>query len=263
MVRGAVAAAASGGLAAALDACAGEAAPPEPAAPVLRPDGGPATPARAPVRPGTPPAPAPLPPGLPPEIVHGPRDRLLVALTFHGQGDPALAGALLAEAERAGARVTVLAVGTWLDAYPRMAHRVLDGGHELGNHTQHHADVSAMGADAVHAEIAACADRLRRLTGSPGRWFRPSRARHATPLVLRQARRAGYAHCLSYDLDPLDHTDPGPEAVAHAVLSAVRGGSVVSLHLGHPGTVAALPAVLDGLHRRGLRAVTTTEMLTP
>jgi hypothetical protein len=37
---------------------------------------------------------------------------------------------------------------------------------------------------------------------------------------------------------------------------------VVSLHLGHPGTVSALPALLDGVRQRGLRAVTMTELLT-
>jgi hypothetical protein len=47
-----------------------------------------------------------------PQVVHGPRDRARVALTFHGQGPASMAGELLAEAERAGARVTVLAVGT-------------------------------------------------------------------------------------------------------------------------------------------------------
>jgi hypothetical protein len=42
----------------------------------------------------------------------------------------------------------------------------------------------------------------------------------------------------------------------------VRPGSVVSLHFGHPGTLAALPGILADLHRRGLRAVTTSELLT-
>jgi peptidoglycan/xylan/chitin deacetylase (PgdA/CDA1 family) len=207
-------------------------------------------------------SPSPTGLSLPAQITHGPADRPRVALTFHGQGEPALATALLAEAERAGARLTVMAVGTWLDAYPRLARRVLDGGHELGNHTQSHRDIEAMAPAAAYAEIAACADRLRRLTGSPGRWFRPSRARLVTPVVQRAALRAGYAHCLSYDVDSLDYTDPGEHAVRDNVLGRVRPGSVVSLHLGHPGTVAALPAILDGLDARGLRAVTTTELLT-
>ncbi len=156
----------------------------------------------------------------------------------------------------------MLAVGSWLDAYPQMARRVLDGGHELGNHTQNHKDVCGMPADAAAAEITRCAERLRTLTGSAGRWFRPSQAQYATPLVQRLARSAGYPHVLSYDVDSLDYTDPGADAVRRRVLDRVTGGSIVSLHFGHPGTVAALPGLLDGLRQRGLRAVTATQLLT-
>ncbi|MFF1545101.1 polysaccharide deacetylase family protein [Streptomyces sp. NPDC058291] len=212
---------------------------------------------------GRPPA-APSPrafPRQPVQIAHGPRDRPRVALTFHGQGEPAVARALLDEAERHGARVTVLAVGTWLDEHPDLARRVLDGGHDLGNHTQRHLDVNAMSEAEAAAEIAGCAERLRRLTGSIGAWFRPSRAARASPLVERLARRAGYPHVLSYDVDSLDFTSPGAPAVTRNVLGEIRNGSVVSLHFGYPDTVAALPALLDELARRRLRAVTATELI--
>ncbi|MEU2773631.1 polysaccharide deacetylase family protein [Streptomyces sp. NPDC007162] len=199
---------------------------------------------------------------LPLQVTHGPRDGANVALTFHGQGDPALATQLLATAEQHGAHLTVLAVGSWLDACPTMARRILDGGHDLGNHTQRHISINAMAEAGARKEITDCADRLRRLTGSIGRWFRPSRAATASPLVARLAVAAGYPHVLSYDVDSLDYTSPGAPAITRKVLAEVRGGSVVSMHLGYPDTVAALPVVLQELHRRGLRAVTTTELLS-
>ncbi|MFE2969624.1 polysaccharide deacetylase family protein [Streptomyces sp. NPDC059340] len=210
------------------------------------------------------PAAAPAPrrfPQQPAEITHGPRDRPRVALTFHGQGDPAVAKALLGEAEKAGARVTVLAVGSWLDEHPGIARRILDGGHDLGNHTLRHLDINAMSEADAEAEIRGCADRLRRLTGSIGTWFRPSRTPSASALVAGVARRVGYPHVLSYDVDSLDYTSPGAPAVTRQVIGKVRDGSVVSLHFGYADTVAALPAVLEELGRRGLRAVTTTELL--
>ncbi|MGW2652747.1 polysaccharide deacetylase family protein [Streptomyces sp. NPDC001478] len=232
--------------------------------PAARPAAPPTAPRTARPTPGTG-AHAPAPrrfPGQPPQIDHGPRDRTRVALTFHGQGDPAVAEAVLAEAERAGARITVLAVGSWLDAHPALARRVLDGGHDLGNHTQHHIDISALDETRAYAEITDCARRLRRLTGSIGTWFRPSRARDATPLVRRLAARAGYPHVLSYDVDSLDFTSPGAATVTRTVTGQIRNGSVVSLHLGYADTVAALPPLLAELDRRGLRAVTTTKLLT-
>jgi len=164
--------------------------------------------------------------GLGPQAVHGSRHRSQVALTFHGQGPVSMADALLAEAERAGARVTVLAVGTWLGQYPQIAERILHGGHDLGNHTLHHLDITAMDASDAYAEIAGCARRLQVLTGSIGRWFRPSQTRYSTPLIEREARRAGYKTCVSYDVDSLDYTDPGPGAVVSTVLGSARPGSI-------------------------------------
>jgi len=232
-------------------------------------------PAAAPARPAphaaTPPATAsgPVPasprsaPGGPAvEIGTGPRDRPQVALTFHGAGAPALAEELLRAAEDGHAAVTVLAVGTWLDANPRMAARVLAGGHELGNHTQRHlSDLAEQPERVAESEFAAVATTLTRLTGSPGAFARPSAMRHGTPAVLAAAGRAGYRRVLSYDVDPEDYRDPGADAIVRRTLAAVRPGSVISLHLGHAGTVAALPRLLAGLSDRGLTAVTATALL--
>ena len=173
-----------------------------------------------------------------------------------------MADALLAEAERAAAQVTVLAVGTWLGQYPQIAKRILRGGHDLGNHTMHHLDIKAMDASDAYAEIAGCAQALHALTGSAGRWFRPSQTHYSTPLIERQARKAGYQTCVSYDVDSLDYTDPGPDAIVSTVLGQTRPGSIVSMHFGHPGTVTALPAIVRGLASRGLRPVTLTELFS-
>jgi peptidoglycan/xylan/chitin deacetylase (PgdA/CDA1 family) len=197
----------------------------------------------------------------PKEIVHGPRNRPEVALTFHGQGDEKLVTRLLDELAGGGAHVTVLAVGTWLQQVPGMAKRILDGGHDLGNHTQHHLDIKAMTADQAFAEIAACANQIKQLTGSIGTWFRPSQTVHSTPMIEAEAAKVGYATCLSYDVDSLDFTDPGAAAITKATLAGVQPGSIVSMHFGHAGTVTAMPAILDGLHRRGLRPVTLTELM--
>ena len=195
------------------------------------------------------------------EIGHGPRTVPSVALTFHGAGDPRIASQVLAAVEQAGAAVTVLAVGTWLQAYPAMGDRVLRGGHELGNHTLHHKPMRLMDEATAYAEILGGQQQVHKHVTTPT-WFRPSGTPHATPAILAAAERAGYASSLAYDVDPRDYTDPGPALIVSRVLSQARAGSIVSLHLGHPGTVAAMPRILVGLHRRGLSAVTVSRLLT-
>jgi peptidoglycan/xylan/chitin deacetylase (PgdA/CDA1 family) len=184
-----------------------------------------------------------------------------VALTFHGSGDPQLAVALLDEVEQRGGRITVFAVGTWLVQHPEMATRILRGGHALGNHTYTHPTLQRLAAPAIQTEVSKCATVLRRLTGSIGAGFRPSGGPSVTPPMVTAATTAGYALVVGYDVDSLDNTDPGPAAVTKNVLDAARPGSIVSLHLGHAGTVRALPDILAGLRTRHLQPVTIPRLL--
>lgn len=64
---------------------------------------------------------------------------------------------------------------------------------------------------------------------------------------------AGYHRCISYDVDSLDDTD--------AVLGSVRGGSIISLHFGHQGTIDALPKLLDSLAGKGIQPRTVSRLL--
>ena len=101
---------------------------------------------------------------------------------------------------------------------------------------------------------------LDSLVGSPGTRFRQSQAPRATALVRRLAGAAGYPVCLSYDVDSLDYTDPGPQAV-RAHVARARAGSIVSMHFGHAGTVDAMPKILEDLAARELRPVTAATLL--
>lgn len=194
------------------------------------------------------------------EVAGGPTTKPQVALTFHGAGELSLATGILQILAAKQAKITVMAVGSWLHENPQMAARILAGGHELGNHTYQHLDINSLAADEITSEIVRCRDVLQKLTGSPGLYFRQSQSQHASDQVKDLAGAAGYATCLSYDLDSMDYTDPGGPAVRRA-LRAATSGAIVSMHLGHRSTLEALPDVLDDLRARGLEPVTVSTLL--
>ena len=195
------------------------------------------------------------------DVSYGSRSQPKLALTFHGAGPVPLAKAVLAELARAQVHVTVFAVGSWLVAEPAMARLILDGGHELGNHTYTHLPMRTLSSPTARTEVARCATVLKQLTGTHGAWFRPSGTQASTATIRAAARASGYPRCISYDVDSLDWTDPAPAAVTRQVLGKARAGSIVSMHLGHAATVSALPGLLDGLVARSLAPVTVSQLL--
>jgi peptidoglycan/xylan/chitin deacetylase (PgdA/CDA1 family) len=195
------------------------------------------------------------------QVAQGPVDRPRVALTFHGFGDVSYARQIMQIAKSKNARITVMAVGTWLADNPEIGREILAGGHDLGNHTLSHLDINSLPQDQMRTEVVGCRDILQRTTGTPGSYFRQSQSPTANSALLAIAGQAGYRTCLSYNVDSLDFTDPGAHAIRVNV-AAAGPGAIVSMHLGHSGTVTALPFILDDLKRRGLAAVTVTKLLS-
>lgn len=196
-----------------------------------------------------------------PDITHGSRSTPKIALTFHGGGDPANAHALLKIFATTKTPVSVFAIGTWLQANPDLAPLIINGGHDLGNHTLHHYQMKTLTAKKVDSEILGGANELKKLIGNHGAWFRPSGTQYSTPLIRKSALKYGYKQCISYDVDSKDYLDPGKNAVIANTIAGVKNGSIISLHFGHNGTVEALPALIEKLHAKGFTPVTLTTLL--
>jgi peptidoglycan/xylan/chitin deacetylase (PgdA/CDA1 family) len=207
-----------------------------------------------------------------------------VALTFHTDGDLRIDQRLL-DGLAGRAQVTCFIVGSWLEANPTWARKLLDAGHELANHTYSHPTFTSLSRAAmateinsyIHptftslsraamaTEITRCRDLLVKLTGSGGRFFRPSGTDDGLAVpsapILQEAATAGYDYVLGWDVEPFDYQDPGGPAVRQRVLDGVKPGSIVSMHFGHSGTADVISGILDGLDKQGLKAVTTSALL--
>jgi peptidoglycan/xylan/chitin deacetylase (PgdA/CDA1 family) len=203
-------------------------------------------------------------PAAPRFVTRGPSSGARVALTFHTDGRVDLATRLVEHLR--GTPATCFVVGSWLEAHPEWAGRLAAAGLELANHTHTHPSANRMDTAALTADIGRCRDVLTRLTGSPGRFFRPSGTDDGRavppPAVMAASAAAGYTEVAGFGVDPVDYRDPGADTVVRRTLATVGPGAIISLHFGHPGTVTALPAIRRGLQERGLVPVTLAELLT-
>lgn len=200
-----------------------------------------------------------------PSITRAQGNPPMVAITF----DDGLNGETTREAaavlERFGARGTFFVVAQTLKDQPELAGRLHAQGHLLANHSYDHP--RATKTDLRYGQVARAQETFNQAFGECPRYFRPPWGVE-TPFVRRAVRRAQMRTVL-WDVEVADWDERNPARLAEHVLAKVRPGSIVLLHDGEDGiagadrstTVAALPAILEGLRARGLSPVRLDTLL--
>ncbi len=186
-------------------------------------------------------------------------DKPLVALTFDdGPTDLGVDAVLPILAEH-HAQATFFLIGEQLARRPDLAARLRAAGHELGNHSYSHRRMAMHSGGFYEREVADTEALLAR-TGSRSGLFRPPYGKKllGLPLTLRR-------HGLTMTMwDVEDPNTKDPAAYAAEVVSKARPGSIILMHPMYPANATAreaLPAILQGLRTRGLRAVSVGTLL--
>ncbi|WP_242894711.1 polysaccharide deacetylase family protein [Actinomadura litoris] len=181
-----------------------------------------------------------------------------VALTFDDGPGPRTRDVLRAlEARRA--RATFFVVGDNAAADPGLVRTAAEAGHEFGNQTQSHRDLTRLPTMQINSDVQRTQDVLRRAIGRCVTLMRPPYgATNST--VAGVAKSLGLVQVL-WSLDPGDLRERGAGRIADRVVERARPGAVVVLHENHRPTADAVPAILERLAAKGYTFVTVSELM--
>ncbi|GAA0289148.1 hypothetical protein GCM10010302_29350 [Streptomyces polychromogenes] len=183
-----------------------------------------------------------------------------VALTFDA-GPGADTARLLDVLKAKGVHATFFLLGKHTVDRPGLVRREAAEGHELGNHTWSHTILPSAPPGEVRRQLVLVQDRVRELTGRTPTLMRPPQG-ETDPKVAEVCRSLGLAEIL-WSVTARDYRDHDPGVITRRVLEGAQRDGIILLHDIYPGTVPAVPAVIDGLRRRGLTPVTVSELFAP
>jgi peptidoglycan/xylan/chitin deacetylase (PgdA/CDA1 family) len=191
-------------------------------------------------------------------------DKRLVALTFDDGPSVQYTEEVLAALGEENIKATFFVTGRALVRKPEEARRIVEDGHELGNHSFSHKRMVLKPYGFVKEEIEET-DELIRASGHRGEiHFRSPGGKKLIllPYYLWQTRRLN----IFWDVAPEGYADvpDEPERIVERVLTETRPGSIILLHVmakGRPASRQALPGIIKGLKDRGYEFVTVSELL--
>ena len=158
------------------------------------------------------------------------------------------------------AQATFFPIGRNVRRHSDLVRRVMDAGHEVGLHDDHHLPPPLLPPFLFRIEFERAAAAVRAAIGAPARFYRPPFG-VMTRAQAERVRGWGVTPVLG-DVYPRDPDRPGTEAIVARTLAGLRPGSILILHeasgygdLDRSQTLAAVDRILAVTAERGWRAV--------
>jgi cellulose synthase/poly-beta-1,6-N-acetylglucosamine synthase-like glycosyltransferase/peptidoglycan/xylan/chitin deacetylase (PgdA/CDA1 family) len=204
-------------------------------------------------------------------VSRGGGQRKRVALTFDDGPDEQFTGPILDTLASRHAVASFFVVGRQVQHLPELARRIVEEGHEIGNHSWSHPDFAQLSTAAVRMELAATGRVIEAVTGHRPLLFRPPYIGDARPATEDRLRPMAIANELGYrvaglEIDTKDWFETDPQKIIANALSALerKNGRIVLLHDAggdRASTIAALGPLIDSLRARGYELTTVAGLL--
>ena len=182
-----------------------------------------------------------------------------VALTFDDGPNPTATPRILDVLRESQVSATFFLLGKHVERWPRLARRIADEGHAIGNHGYHHHKLHLRGPAYTRVDLCLGTEVILRATGDAPKHFRAPHG-FRSPWVNAIARELGQ-RAVGWTLGVRDTDRPGAAVIAERVRRGVRPGSIVLLHDGdayhsdgdRTQTADALSQVIRDLRASGYR----------
>lgn len=157
--------------------------------------------------------------------------------------------------------VTFFMTGGWVESYPDDVKAILAAGHDLGNHSENHKNMSQLSDEQCRDELMKVHNKVKELTGYEMFLFRPPYGDYDNH-VITNARDCGY-YAIQWDIDSLDWKDYGAESILDKVINNehLGNGSIILCHNGAKYTAQALDSLITGLKEKGYELVPISQLI--
>ena len=188
-------------------------------------------------------------------------DQKKIALTFDAAWGNEDTATLLSILEKNQVHATFFLTGSWVDAYPEDVKAITAAGHDIGNHSQTHPEMSKLSKEQIREELMTVHEKVKELTGQNMCFFRPPYGDYNN-LVIQTATECGYIS-VQWNIDSLDWKNYGVQSIIDrtAGSSELSSGSIILMHNGAKYTKDALETVILTLKAKGYEFVTLSELV--
>ncbi|PHS35779.1 MAG: deacetylase [Alkaliphilus sp.] len=145
-------------------------------------------------------------------------------------------------------KTTFFLVGFWVDKHPDMVKKIHEHGHEIGNHSNTHPNMSKLSKEEITRELNTTSNKIEEIVAVRPIVFRPPFGDYNN-LLISTATEWGYT-TIQWDIDSLDWKELGTEHVVDRIVNNVEKGSIILFHNNAKYVTQFLPLILEELKKQ-------------
>lgn len=157
-------------------------------------------------------------------------------------------------------KVTFFVGGSWVEKNENTFLKIVNDGHEIGNHGYFHKDHKKLSLEQNTEEISATHNLVKRLSGKEMTLFAPPSGSFNDDTLL-SVSRLGYVSIM-WSKDTIDWRDQDEKVILRRATKNLTAGDLILMHP-TKATLSALESIIDKINETGLKIAPVSEVIYP
>jgi len=193
---------------------------------------------------------------IPTDDIEELKDKKLIAITFDDGPHEEYTNELLDILKSENVKATFFVLGSRAEYYPETIRRIVTEGHQIGNHSYSHSQLTKLNENDLSYEINGTNEIIENITGIKSNAVRPPYGSFDD-----KVKSVCNSPIILWSVDPEDWKYQDPEKIYNSIISNVEEGDIILMHDVYSTSVEAAKRVIQNLKEEGYTFVTAETLI--
>ena len=182
-----------------------------------------------------------------------------VSITFDCAWGADDMGKILSILKKHNCKATFFVLGTWAEKNPDVMKKIIEEGHETGNHSYNHAYYTTMTREEMLDDIQKCNEAIKKTCNVSPILFRAPSGDYNNSVI--EACHEAEMKYIQWSVDSLDWRGLNCEQMLERIIPKTKSGDILLFHNDTAHTAESLDKILTELEKKGFSFLKVSDLI--
>lgn len=182
-----------------------------------------------------------------------------IAVTFDCAWGSEDIDSILSTLKKHNCKATFFVLGTWAENNADAMKKIVEEGHEVGNHSYNHAHYTTLSRDKMLEDMKKTNEAIKNSCGVSPALFRAPSGDYNNAVI--EACRSAEMEYIQWSIDSLDWRNLTESEMLDRIIPQTKSGDILLFHNGTKHTAKSLDGILSALSEKGFSFLKVSDLI--